>query len=98
MYYWGIRKNANKVKNPVGGKFLADLDWMRTIVNPVDGSVLCMGSKRLQDLGASNGVGRGLWDSGSYIMLQGRVLHLSQRTTMMGDCRRTLMTLVQKAP
>ena len=36
------------------GKFLADLDWTRIIVNPVDGSVLCMDSKRLQDLGASN--------------------------------------------
>ena len=54
MYNWGIRKNTNKVKNPVGGKFLADLDWVRIIVNPVDGSVLCMDSKRLQDLGVSN--------------------------------------------
>ena len=54
MYNWGIRKNTNKVKNPVEGKFLADLDWRRIIVNPVDGSVLCMDSKRLQDLSASN--------------------------------------------
>ena len=54
MYNWGIRKNTNKVKNPVEGKFLADLDWMRIIVNPVNGSVLCMGSKCLQDLGVSN--------------------------------------------
>ena len=54
MYNWGIRKNTNKVKNPVEGKFLADLDWMRIIVNPVDRSVLCMDSKRLQDLGVSN--------------------------------------------
>ena len=46
--------NGCKVKNPVEGKFLADLDWMRVIVNPVDGSVLCMDSKRLQDHGASN--------------------------------------------
>ena len=53
MYNWGIRKNANKVKNPVEGKFLEDLDWMRIIVNPVDGSVLCVDSKRLQVLGAS---------------------------------------------
>ena len=50
----GIRKNTNMVKNPVEGKFLADLDWTRIIVNPVDGSVLCMDSKRLQDLGAKN--------------------------------------------
>ena len=42
------------LKKPVEGQFLADLDWMRIIVNPVDGSVLCMDSKRLQDLGASN--------------------------------------------
>ena len=54
MYNWGIRKNTNKVKNPVEGKFLADLDWIWIIVNPVDGLVLCMDSKRLQDLGASN--------------------------------------------
>ena len=54
MYNWGTRKNTNKVKNPVEGKFLADLDWMRIAVNPVDGSVLCMYSKRLQDLGVSN--------------------------------------------
>ena len=50
LYNWGIRKNTNKVKNPVEGKFLADLDWTRIIVNAVDGSVLRMGSKRLQDL------------------------------------------------
>ena len=54
LYDWGIRKNTNKVKNPVEGKFLADLDWTRIIVNPVDGSVLRMDSKRLQDLGATN--------------------------------------------
>ena len=36
------------------GKLLADLDWTRIIVNPVDGSVLCMDSKRLQNLGATN--------------------------------------------
>ena len=54
LYNRGIRKNTSKVKNPVEGKFLADLDWTRIIVNPVDGSVLCMDSKRLQDLGASN--------------------------------------------
>ena len=54
MYNWGTRKNTNKVRNAVEGKFLADLDWMRIIVNPVNGSVLCMDSKRLQDLGASN--------------------------------------------
>ena len=54
MYNWGIRKKTNKVKNPVEGKFLADLGWMRIIVNPVNGSVLCVDSKRLQDLGASN--------------------------------------------
>ena len=53
MYNWGIWKNTNKVKNPVEGKLLADLDWVRIIVNPVNGSVLCMRSKRLQDLGAS---------------------------------------------
>ena len=41
MYNWGIRKNTNKVKNPVEGKFLADLDLVRIIVNPVNGSVLC---------------------------------------------------------
>ena len=33
---------------------MADLDWMRISVNPVDGSILCMDSKRLQDLGATN--------------------------------------------
>ena len=54
LYNWGIRKNTNKVKNPVEGEFLANLDWTRIIVNLVDGSVLCMDSKRLQDLGASN--------------------------------------------
>ena len=54
LYNWGTRKDTNKVKNPVEGMFLADLDWTRIIVNPVDGSVLCMGSKRLQDLGATN--------------------------------------------
>ena len=54
LYNWGIRKNTNKVKNPARGKFLADLDWTRIIVNPVDGSVLCMDSKRLQNLCASN--------------------------------------------
>ena len=54
MYNWGIQKNTNKIKNPVEGKFLADLDWMRIIVNLVDGSGFCTDSKRLQDLGASN--------------------------------------------
>ena len=54
LYNWGIWKNTNKVKNPVEGKFLADLDWTRIIVNPVDGSVLCMDSKRFQDVGATN--------------------------------------------
>ena len=29
LYSWGIRKNTNKVKSPVEGKFLADLDWTR---------------------------------------------------------------------
>ena len=33
---------------------MADLDWTRSIVNPVDGSVLRMDSKRLQDLGATH--------------------------------------------
>ena len=33
---------------------MADLDWTRIIVNPVDGSVLRMDCKRLQDLGATS--------------------------------------------
>ena len=104
LYNWGVRKNTNKVKNPVEGKFLAYLDWTRIIVNPVDGSVLCMDSKRLQDLGASNVTLDEVYGilvviyAWKFTPSQGKVLHLSQRTTMMGNCRRTWMTLVQRAP
>ena len=102
LYKWGIRKNTNKVKNPVEGKLLADLDWTRIIVNPVDGSVLRMGSKRLQDLGASN-----VTLAEVYGILV--VIYAWKFTPREGlasipkndhdeNCWRTWMTLVQKAP
>ena len=99
MYNWGIRKNANKVKKPVEGKFLADLDC---IVNPVDGSVLFMGSKRLQVLGAGNVT----LDEVSGILAVLYAWKFTPREGLAsipkddrdGKCRRTLMTFVQKAP
>ena len=44
------KKRTQKNASAVGRK----LDWMRIIVNPVNGSVVRMDSKRLQDFGASN--------------------------------------------
>ena len=37
QYNWGLRKNVSKIKNPLDGKHLAGLDWVRIAVNPVDG-------------------------------------------------------------
>ena len=50
QYNWGLRKNVSKIKNPQGGKHLAELDWVRIIVNPVDGVVVLMDSKKSQDV------------------------------------------------
>ena len=50
QYNWGLRKNVSKIKNPQDGKHLAELDWVRIIVNPVDGVVVLMGSKKSQDV------------------------------------------------
>ena len=48
---------STKIKAPRGrrrnAKFLADLNWVRTITIPVNGSVSWMGSKRLQTHGAT---------------------------------------------
>ena len=101
MYNWGIRKNTNKVKNPVEGKFLADLDWVRIIVNLVNGSVLCMDSKRLQDLGASNVMVDEVY--GILVVIYAwkftpREGLATPKNDHDGDCRRTLMILVPKAP
>ena len=40
LYNWGLRKNVSKIKNPQDGKHLAELDWVRIVVNPVDGVVV----------------------------------------------------------
>ena len=37
QYNWGLRKNISKIKNPMDGKHLAELEWVRIVVNPVDG-------------------------------------------------------------
>ena len=50
QYNWGLRKNVSKIKNPQGGKHLAELDWVRIIVNPVDGVVVLMDSKKFEDV------------------------------------------------
>ena len=41
---------AVKIKNPQDGKHLAELDWVRIVVNPVDGVVVLMDSKQSQDV------------------------------------------------
>ena len=46
QYSWGLRKNVSKIKNPQDGKHLAELDWVRIIVNPVDGVVVLMETPR----------------------------------------------------
>ena len=38
----------SKIKNPQDGKQLAELDWVRIVVNPVDGAVVLMDSKQSQ--------------------------------------------------
>ena len=50
QYNWGLRKNVSKIKNPQHGKHLAELDWVRIVVNPVDGVVVLMDSKQSQDV------------------------------------------------
>ena len=50
QYNWGLRKNVSKIKNPQDGKQLAELDWVRIVVNPVDGVVVFMDSKQSQDV------------------------------------------------
>ena len=40
----------SKIKNPQDGKHLAELDWVRIIVNPVDGVVVLMDSRKSQDV------------------------------------------------
>ena len=50
QYNWGLRKNVSKIKNPQDGKHLAELDWVRIVVNPVDGVVVLMNSKKSQDV------------------------------------------------
>ena len=40
QYNWGLRKNISKIKNPMDGKHLAELEWVRIVVNPVDGVVV----------------------------------------------------------
>ena len=40
----------SKIKNPQDGKHLADLDWVRIVVNPVDGVVVLMDPKQSQDV------------------------------------------------
>ena len=50
QYNWGLRKNVSKIKNPQEGKHLAELDWVRIVVNPVDGAVVLMDSKQFQDV------------------------------------------------
>ena len=47
---WGLRKNISKIKSPMDGKHLAELDWVRIVVNPVDGVVVLMDSKQSQDV------------------------------------------------
>ena len=43
-----------KIRNPQDGKHLAELDWVRIIVNPVDGVVVLMDSKKSQDIVTQN--------------------------------------------
>ena len=50
QYNWGLRKNVSKIKNPQDGKHLAELEWVRIFVNPVDGVVVLMDSKKSQDV------------------------------------------------
>ena len=50
QYNWGLRKNVSKIKRPQDGKQLAELDWVRIVVNPVDGVVVLMDSKQSQDV------------------------------------------------
>ena len=50
QYNWGLRKNISKIKNPMDGKHLAELEWVRIVVNPVDGVVVLMDSKQSQDV------------------------------------------------
>ena len=50
QYNWGLRKNISKIKNPMDGKHLAELEWVRIVVNPVDGAVVLMDSKQSQDV------------------------------------------------
>ena len=50
QYNWGLRKNISKIKNPLDGKHLAELDWVRIVVNPVDGVVVLMDSKQSQNV------------------------------------------------
>ena len=50
QYNWGLRKNISKIKNPMDGKHLAELEWARIVVNPVDGVVVLMDSKQSQDV------------------------------------------------
>ena len=50
QYNWGLRKNVSKIKNPMDGKHLAELEWVRIVVNPVDGVVVLMDSKQSQDV------------------------------------------------
>ena len=33
QYNWGLRKNISKIKNPMDGKHLAELEWVRIVVN-----------------------------------------------------------------
>ena len=50
QYNWGLRKNISKIKNPMDGKHLAELEWVRIVVNPVDRAVVLMDSKQSQDV------------------------------------------------
>ena len=34
QYNWGLRKNISKIKNPMDGKHLAELEWVRIVVQP----------------------------------------------------------------
>ena len=50
QYNSELRKNVSKIKNPQDGKRLAELDWLRIVVNPVDGVVVLMDCKQSQDV------------------------------------------------
>ena len=50
QYSWGLRKNVSKIQNHQDGKHLAELDWVRIVVNPVDGVVVLMDSKKFQHI------------------------------------------------